>query len=78
MGQKKSAQKEVSVNQEITIDDLKSAIFAMESWFDAFGDEPEFEADANRIKKVMKRMREVLAEMEGPARPHLRLLPPPT
>lgn len=58
----------------LTIEDLIAASFAMESWLDAFGDDPDFEEDADRVRKVLGRIKRFVKQNP---RPHLMLVPKP-
>ena len=56
--------------------DIESAIFAMDSWLDAFGEEPEWAEDAERVRLVAARMRTFIDQWKEKPERHLRLVKP--
>ena len=64
------------MNQSITLEDLLATVLALESWVDAFEDVEENDEQIERVKKVLIRLNEVIAEMQGPDKPILRLVKP--
>lgn len=64
--------------KDMTINDLRSAVFALEGWLDAFGDDPDWEEEAVRVRRAYEYFDELLGNVgatEKKAR-HLKIVGP--
>lgn len=65
-----------NVNHGLSLRDIIAARDAMESWVDAFEGFEEEADSIPRVRQVIEAFNLVIAEMEGPSKPVLRLVPP--
>lgn len=61
---------------DLTLEHLVAARDALESWVDAFSDDEEHDAEVERVREVVVEFNRLIALMQAPDGPQLRLVKP--